>query len=295
MNSLQILAALEQGLIYSLVALATYLTFRMIDFPDLTVDGSFTLGAAVTALLISKQIDPFLAMLLATLAGSLAGALTGWLSIKWDILNLLSGILVMIALYSLNLRIMGGPNISLFNEMTVYQTINGSSLWITSIIILLIASSVISFLNSQFGLAIRASGLNKLLSRAYGIKTGSLTILVLMIANAFVALSGSLFAQLQGFSDISMGPGTVIVGLASVIIGESLFKSKAISLKIASCLIGSILYSLSISFALSIEGFGLKSSDINIITSGLVGITLIFPKLKISLSNQIKQKRVAEC
>lgn len=244
MNTIQILGALELGLIYGLVAIGVYLTFRILDFPDLTVDGSFPLGAAVSAALLLKGAHPLLATGMAVLAGGLAGLITGFLHVRFKILGLLAGILTMTALYSINLRIMGSPNLALLNEVTLFDNrhIIGCMAWICA----LIGGGTVYFLSTHAGLGLRATGINPKVSKAYGVQVGGMVLLGLAISNGITALAGALFAQSQGFADISMGAGTVIVGLASVIIGETILNTRRLSLAILSCLIGSIVYRLAI-------------------------------------------------
>jgi putative ABC transport system permease protein len=282
MNLIQFLGALELGLLYGLVALGVYLTFRAINFPDLTVDGSFPLGAAVTAALLVKGEHPLVATTLATLAGALAGYLTGYLNVRWKILGLLAGILTMTALYSINLRIMARPNIALLTETTLFSYWQGthSLLWMLLGIVLGILALLCWFLNSQFGLAFRGTGINPRVSPAYGIKVEKMTLLGLSLSNALIALSGSLFTQAHGFADISMGTGTLITGLASVIIGESLIHRYSIFLILVGCVLGSILYRLVIAFALNTEIIGLQASDLNLITAVLVVIAMLLPELR---------------
>ncbi len=278
MNILQLLGSCELGLIYALVAIAVYISFRVIDFPDLTVDGSFPLGAAVSASLLINGCNPLLSCGLALLAGLLSGALTGYLSVRWNILGLLAGILTMTALYSINLRVMGNsPNIALLNEPTLFKDMNvaGVLLAITAAVILLLKR----FFSSHFGLGMRAAGINAKAGAAYGIRTGRMKIVALAISNSLVALAGALFAQSQGFADISMGTGTVIVGLASVIIGETIFRPKSIGLALVACMIGSVIYRVVISLALNAHEFGLKASDLNLVTAILVTLTMIGAKL----------------
>lgn len=279
MQLLQFTGALELGLMYGLVAFAAYLTFRVIDFPDLTVDGSFTLGAVLSAVLILKGIDPIIASCLAFMGGGLAGVITGYLHVRWHILNLLAGILTMIALYSINLRIMDQPNLSLLNTATVFSM--GYSVLIIMIIITgIILISLNNFLTSQFGLALRATGINPQTCRSYGISTGTMTIVGLALSNGMVALAGALFAQAQGFADISMGTGTVITGLASVIIGETCIRTRRIHWILISCLLGSILYRLIITVALNTDILGLRVSDLNFITALLVAIMMFVFKTR---------------
>jgi putative ABC transport system permease protein len=278
MNQLQLLGAVEIGLIYSLVAIGVYITFKVIDFPDLTVDGSFTLGAAVSSAMIFDGYNPYLSTIVAILSGAFAGWVTGYLNVRWKILGLLAGILTMTALYSINLRIMGRPNIAIIDSDTVFGN------W--SIILTILGFTIITILKltrffaSEFGLAIRAVGINPKVSSAYGIKVGFMKIVALAISNGIVALAGSLFAQSQGFADISMGTGTIIVGLASVIIGEAIVNPERIWVGLVTCAVGSILYRIAIAFALNAHDIGLEASDLNLITALLVALTMIATRLR---------------
>jgi len=278
MNILQLISVLELGLIFGLVSIAVYLTFKVIDFADLTVDGSFPLGAAITTSLIVVDTNPIVATLIAIFAGGLAGIVTAYLHVRFKMIGLLAGILTMTALYSVNLRIMGRPNIALMDEVTLFSSQN--ALLLVGIIVILLACIIAYFLNSEFGLAIRASGVNGKVAGAYGINVGRMKIITLAISNAIVALAGSLFAQMQGFADISMGTGTVIVGLASVIIGGTIMPSKNILFALIACLMGSILYRFAIAVALNFNEIGLQASDLNLITAALVAGTMIIPQLK---------------
>ena len=279
MNVLQLLGTIEIGLIYALVAIGVYITFRVIDFPDLTVDGSFTSGAAVATVMIASGYNPWIATIVSIITGSFAGMVTGYLNVKWDILGLLAGILTMTALYSINLRIMQRPNIAIMDEPTIF--INDNIISLTLVIVIITALLLTRFFSSEYGLAIRSIGINPKVSKSYGIKVGKMKIIALMFSNAFVALAGALFAQSQGFADISMGNGTIIIGLASVIIGETIFLNpKKIFLALIACVIGSILYRIAIAFALNAHGIGLEVYDLNLITAIIVAFTMILPKLK---------------
>lgn len=284
MQLLQLTSALELGLIYGLVALATYLSFRVINFPDLTVDGSFTLGAVVSAVLILQGINPIIATAGAFVSGTLAGTVTGYLHVRWHILSLLAGILTMIALYSINLRIMGQPNLSLLNASTVFSH-SSSSLVVTAGTVGTILLGLNAFLMSQFGLALRATGINSQTCRSYGVNVGNMTIVGLALSNGIVALAGALFAQTQEFADIAMGTGTVITGLASVIIGETCLKTRNIQWLLLSCLFGAIVYRLAITLALNSDIFGLRVSDLNLITALLVAVMMFAFKRKSSKLN----------
>lgn len=278
MNQLQLLGALEIGIIYALVAIGVYITFKIIDFPDLTVDGSFTLGAAVSAALIANGMNPFLATFLAIISGSVAGMITGYLNVRWNILGLLAGILTMTGLYSINLRIMGKPNIAIIDEQTIFS---GYSIIIVALIILVITTLLLTrFFASEFGLGIRAAGINARISNAYGINVGKMKIIALALSNAIVAFAGALFTQSQSFADISMGTGTVIIGLASVIIGEAMLRPHRILTGLITCALGSVIYRIAIGFALNVNDVGLEASDLNLITVLLVVFTMILPRLK---------------
>ncbi|MBT6551749.1 MAG: ABC transporter permease, partial [Gammaproteobacteria bacterium] len=233
MSLIAFLGAIESGLIFALVALGIYLSFRVLEFPDLTVDGSFPLGAAVSATLIVSGWNPWLATGVAILAGAMAGILTGWLNVQLKILNLLASILTMIALYSINLRIMGRPNVALLGEETILTPIenfgNGfdipfyvSTPIVFVIIVVICTLALLKFLNSETGLALRATGANARMARAQGVKTSWMILIGMALSNALVALAGSLFAQSQGSADVTMGVGVIVVGLASVIGGEAI-------------------------------------------------------------------------
>ena len=272
-----LLSTVELGLIYSLVALGVYLSFRTMNFPDLTVDGTFPLGAAVVAVLLTKGCDPVTATLLATLAGVIAGSITGILHIGLRIMGLLAGILTMTALYSINLRIMGRPNIALLDITTLFSNTSNTSSEIILIlgIVLAIYLLIYLFLKSQFGLGMRAAGMNPSVSRSYGVNVGKTTIFTLALSNGLVALAGALFAQSQGFADVSLGTGTIIIGLASVMLGEAIFRHRHISSDLFGCLVGSILYRIAIAIALNSAVFGLQASDLNLLTSVIVIVALI--------------------
>ena len=291
MNSIQLLGALELGLFYAIVTLGVFLTFRVINFPDLTVDGSFPLGAAVAASMIVGGYHPLLATGVAIVAGGLAGFVTGYLHVRWKILGLLAGILTMTALYSINLRVMGKPNIALLNEATLFSFFKNSHailLTISGIVIILLLL-LYGFLRSQFGLALRATGINARVSPSYGINVGCMTLIGLVISNGLVALAGALYAQAHGFADISMGTGTLITGLASIIVGESLLHKRHIFLVLLSCVIGSVLYREAIALALNTRIAGLQASDLNLITAVLVVFAMLLPQIRQKISSKTKR------
>ncbi|MCK7577840.1 MAG: ABC transporter permease [Chromatiales bacterium] len=236
MSNIALLGAIEIGLVFGLVALGVYLSFRVLQFPDLTVDGSFPLGAAVVATLIVHHVNPWLATLAAALAGALAGLATAWLNLRLRILNLLASILTMIALYSINLRIMGRPNVALLGEETVLSSLQDQAApaYVLTPLAFALAVLVIKllldrFLTSELGLALRATGANPRMARAHGIRTEHAILLGMALSNALVALAGALFAQSQGSADVTMGVGVIVVGLAAVIGGEALLNPRRVA------------------------------------------------------------------
>lgn len=287
MSMYSLWGALEIGLIFGLVALGVLISFRILRFPDLTVDGSFPLGAAVAATLISAGFDPFVATMIATLAGALAGAITGWLNVRLKIMDLLASILMMIALYSINLRIMGRPNVPLITEPTVFTLLQPEMIsdYIMRPLILLVVVAAIKFLldwflGTQIGLAIRSTGSNPRMARSQGIATGAMVLVGLAISNALCALAGALFAQSQGGADISMGIGTIVIGLAAVIVGESIFPSRRLLVMTLAALVGAVVYRFFIALALNADFIGLHAQDLNLVTAVLVTIALVIPLLK---------------
>ena len=291
MSLIASLGAIEIGLIFGLVALGVYLSFRVINFPDLTVDGSFPLGGAVAAALIVTGTDPFVATAAAILAGAAAGALTAWLNVHLRIMQLLASILVMIALYSVNLRVMGKPNVALINDPTIFSAlaIDGvSEIWMKPLVLLVIVIAAKLLLDlffaSELGLAMRATGGSPRMSRAQGISTDRQTIAGLALSNALVALAGALFVQSQGGADISMGVGTIVIGLAAVIIGETLMPARSLVITTLACVIGAVLYRFFIAAALNTEFLGLKAQDLNLVTALLVAFALLVPTYKRKLA-----------
>jgi|688.fasta_scaffold08939_5 putative ABC transport system permease protein len=289
MNTIQIIGAIELGLIYGFVAMGVYLSLRILDFPDLSVDGTFPLGAATCAALIVAGVHPLIATIAAMILGGLAGLITAWLSTHLKFMNLLSGILVMTALYSINLRVMGRPNIPLLGENTLFEEfflcLKGPlglfwRIFPILIFIGLLAYALNCFLKTNTGLALRATGNNARMARAQGINDKAMVSLGLCLANSFVALGGAIFAQVSGYADISMGVGTIIIGLAAVIIGEAVLPIRKISHAILACIAGAILYRFVIATALNIGGSLLQASDLNLVTAVLVGIAMLLPDLK---------------
>jgi len=283
LNSMQ--GAVELGLLYALMALGVYITFRILDFPDLTVDGSFTTGGAIAAIMISNGQSPWLATIAALAGGMVAGAITGLLHTKGKINGLLSGILMMIALYSINLRILGRPNISLLNTDTIFTSISPIPL----MLIIVVAAKLLldAFLKTDLGLALRATGDNPKMIGSFGANTDNTKVIGISLSNGLVAFSGAVVAQQGGFADISMGIGMIVIGLASVIIGEALFGSLTVFRATAAAVLGSVVYRIVVALALRVEW--LKASDLKLITALIVIFALVLP----SAQRAIKQKSVA--
>lgn len=283
-----ILRTVEQGLAFGLLAMGVYITFRILDFPDLTVEGSFPLGAAITARFIVMGTDPFLATLFAFAAGACAGIITGLINTKLKIAGLLAGILTMTSLYSINLRIMGRSNIPLLREPTIINRIEGFveklgmnsdyvSLFAFIIIIFLIKILLDYFLYTEMGMSLRATGNNPVMIESLGVNTDVYKIMGLALANGLVALSGSIVAQYQGFTDVGMGIGMIVIGLASVIIGEVVIRTSKIPLATLGVIVGAIIYRLAIALALQL---GFAPTDLKIVTAVLVIFSLGAPTLR---------------
>ena len=275
-----------EGLAYGFVAIGVYITFRVLAFPDLTVDGSFPLGGAVAAILIVNGINPWLATTAALVAGICAGLGTSLLNTKLRINALLAGILMMVALYSINLMIMGRANIPLLREVTVFEQVSqflGIRTGVTlSIIFMVVLTCMILailnwFLRTEIGLALRATGENEQMVRGLGADTNMTTILGVSISNGLVALSGALIAQNQGFSDVGMGIGMIVMGLASVIIGEGLFRPRGITAVLLAVVGGTFAYRLFLSVALRL---GLPPADLKLVTALLVIVALAIPFIR---------------
>lgn len=279
--------AVSQGILWSIMTLGVYITFKVLDFADLTVDGSFATGGAVTAILISHGMNPFLSLLFALAAGMVCGFITGFLHTKLEIPGILAGILTMIALYSINIRIMGQANIPLLGISTIITSVSAAypvlSVNMISLIIgLLFSVAVIAFLywffGTEIGCSIRATGNNEYMVRALGVNTDKTKILGLVLSNGLVALSGAMVAQSQGYADVGMGTGTIMIGLASVIIGEVLMGNRfSFAYKLLSVVVGSVIYRMVIALVLR---FGMKSTDLKLFTSIIVAIALAIPVVK---------------
>ena len=287
--------AVEQGLIYGLMALGVYVSFRVLAFPDLSVDGTFPLGAAVAAALIIGGWDPFLASLVALGAGAVAGAFTGILATKFRIQGLLAGVLTMIMLYSLNLRIMGRPNLPLLGRPSAL-TVTVQALHLTPPWGLVLVAAILAlgvkflldlFFHTELGTAMRATGDNPEMVRAFGVNPETMVILGLALSNGLVALAGALVAQYSGFADVGMGVGTIVAGLASVIVGEMLFRPRTVIWATVAALVGSCLYRGAILVALRYGGaLGFTASDLKLLTALVVLGALMAPAIRARLKGE---------
>ncbi|GEO37570.1 ABC transporter permease [Skermanella aerolata] len=301
MSTVALLGAAELGLVFALVALGVFISFRVLDFPDLTVDGSFPLGAAVAATLILADWNPWVATGIAMLAGAASGIVTATLNVRFKILHLLASILTMIALFSINLRVMGRPNVAILIQDTVLtpfydlgQTLGLSDAVVRPLFVLAVVLVVVAllarFLTSEFGLAMRATGVNARMARAQGVSTDLHIYVGMALSNALVGLAGALFAQTNGFADVTSGIGTIVIGLAAVIVGETVVRSRVIVWMLVGCVVGSILYRIAIQVALNADFIGLRASDLNLVTALLVAGALILPRIR----NPLKARAGAE-
>ncbi len=275
---------LEQGLMYAIMVVGVYLTYRVLDYADLSVDGSFALGAAIAATLIFQGYNPWLATGIAFFGGCLAGIFTGVLHTKFKITPLLSGILTMTALYSVNLRVMGQPNISLLNTRTIITDVANlpyledyAALVLSLATVILLGLLIYRFLLTEIGVALRATGDNELMITSQGVNTDIMKIAGLALSNGLVAFAGSYVAQNQQFADASMGIGIIIAGLASVIIGEVLIGTSSIGRTIIAVICGGVIYRIIIAVVLQL---GLEATDLKLLTALIVIIALISPGLK---------------
>lgn len=298
------ISALNEGLLFSLLALGVFISFRILNFPDLTVDGSYPLGAAVVASLIVRNVNPGWAILAALLCGGIAGLFTGFLHTKLKITPLLAGILAMICLYSINLRIMGRPNISLSPYLghktfvtylrMFFPTLPQAYVILLFLIVIVIVAKILMdlFFHTEVGLAIRATGDNELMIRSQGVNTDFTKLIGLSLSNALVALSGGLYAQHQGFSDINMGIGMIIAGLASVIIGQALIPVRRLGVMTGAVIVGAVCYRAVLAAALKWGyNFGFKPTDLKLLTGILVIIVLSFPVFHGRFKLRLLQKK----
>lgn len=287
MSMFAFMGAIELGFIFAFVGIGVYLSFRVLDFPDLTIDGTFVLGGAVYALLVTFGCNPWLAMLAAFFAGCLAGLITAMLNLKFEILNLLASILTMTALYSINLYVMlGQGNLSILGLPSVLTPFYGMfgledyyvRIIVFALMVLITLILIWAFLSSQMGLAMRATGINPKMARAQGVNTAFHVYLGLALSNGLVAIGGSLLTQATAVIDITSGIGTIVFGLAAVIIGEALFRSRNLLIILISCIVGSVLYRVAVFLALS-GFFNIDpSKNLQLVTAVIVALFLIVPR-----------------
>jgi putative ABC transport system permease protein len=298
MSLYELFGTVEIGLVFGLVALGAFLSFRVLGFPDLTVEGSFPLGAAVAAVLIANLgVNPWLATIAGAVAGFGAGYVTALLNVRFNILHILAGILVSISLYSINLRIMGGPNKPLMGAPSLFGGFQGFGLpsymispILVLIIVLVIKFALDLFLRTGLGLAMRAAGANPAMAAANGVNVGQMKLLGIGLANALTGLAGALFAQIFGAADAYMGIGIVIIGLASVIVGTSILPTRSIVQATFACLVGAMLYRFAVAFALDAGFLGLHASDVQLVTAILVALTLIAQTSRSGFSGILKRR-----
>lgn len=279
-----IISAVSQGLLWSILALGLFVSFRILDLADMTTEGSFPLGAAVAVQAITLGANPYLAIIFAIIAGSSAGLITGFLITKLQIPSLLAGILTMTGLYSINLRVMGRANISLLGKDTIFTVFKNMNLprhfdtiALGMMVVVLIIGLYVIFFKTEFGQAVIATGDNEAMARSLGISTNTMKIVGLMISNGIVALAGSIIAQDNGYADISMGIGTIVIGLASIIIGEVLFTNVSFKMRLVCLMLGSVLYRLIMVMVLEA---GMNPNDFKLISAVLLTFFLALPKIK---------------
>lgn len=287
--------SISQGLVWGVMALGVYVTFKLLDFADLTVDSSICTGGAVSAVLISHGVNPLLSLAFSVLAGMLAGAITGLLHTKLGIPPILAGILTQLGLYSVNMRILGRANLSLLGQNTVISSGNlAMAIAIGALFALIVVGVMYWFFGTELGCAIRATGNNQNMVRAQGVNTDTTKLVALMISNGLVGLSGGLLAQYSGYADVGMGRGAIVIGLASVIIGEVVFGQKgSFAWRLTAVVVGAILYYTVIAFVLQI---GLNTNDLKLFSAVIVAIALATPTLQKknrSRKNAKKQKAAA--
>lgn len=292
-----IVSSFSQGLFWAIMAIGVFITFRILDIADLTAEGSFPLGAAAAASLIVAGVNPLLATLLAVVAGALAGLVAGFLHTKMQIPAIITGILVLTGLYSINIRVMGQSNLALLNEETLltYMQDLGLSVQMAPLVLgvlslALVIGIMVWFMNTEYGLALRTTGDNKIMAEANGIETDSMIILGYMISNSMIALSGALLAQYNGYSDISMGTGTIVIGLAGVVIAEVLVKDARIFKRLLSIFAGAFIYRLVIDMIMRQTAIAITPSDIKIISAVILAVILWAPQVSIGR----KKKKVTE-
>lgn len=279
-----IISALAQGLIWSLLALGLFISFRVLNLADMSTEGTFTLGAATAVQCITLGMSPYLAVLVAILAGAAAGGITGFLITRLNVPTLLAGILTMTGLYSINLRIMGKANLNLLGKETVYTPFesldlprNYDTILIGLLLVLVLIVLYTLFFKTEFGQALIATGDNEVMARSLGVRTNTMKTIGLMLSNGIVALAGSIIAQDNGYADVGMGIGAIVIGLASIIIGEAIYGHVSLPIRLVLITVGSVLYRLIMVLVLEA---GLNPNDFKLISAILLASFLAMPKLK---------------
>lgn len=290
--------AIAQGLLWAVMTLGVYITYKILDVADLSVDGTFALGGAVSAVMIVNGANPLLALLVSMVTGMVAGAVTGLLHTMLEVPILLAGILTQLGLYSINMRIMGRANTPLLGETTLFTILKNatglSSVWVNTIIGLIFCIALIAimyaFFGTELGCALRATGDNGNMARALGVSTKGMIVLGLLLSNGLVALSGGLVAQNQGYADVGMGTGTIVIGLASIIIGSSLFRfiGGSFGAKLTGAVLGSIVYRIIIALVLQL---GMDTNDLKLLTAVMVGVALSVPMVRRKLREKNAARR----
>ena len=266
-----IIDAIEEGLLFSIVSMGVYITYKILDFPDLSVDGTYPLGAAITAILLINGVNPWLAIIISAVGGAIAGGITAFLHVKLKISNLMSGILVMIALYSVNLRIMGRSNTPLFSTKTIFKNTNLKSIFIIIIMVVICKIIIDTFLKTKRGFLLIAVGDNEQVVSSLGINKNGVKVLGLMISNGLVGMAGAIQAQKYGYADVTMGQGIVVMGLATVVIGITIFCKLSLFKCTTLSILGAIIYKVAIAIALRVN---FNPNDLKLITAIIVIIAL---------------------
>ena len=266
-----IIGAIEEGLLFSIVSMGVYITYKILDFPDLSVDGTYPLGAAITAVLLINGVNPWLAIIISAVGGAIAGGTTAFLHVKLKISNLMSGILVMIALYSVNLRVMGKSNTPLFSTKTIFKNTNLKSIFIIIIMVIICKIIIDTFLKTKRGFLLIAVGDNEQVVSSLGINKNGVKVLGLMISNGLVGMAGAIQAQKYGYADVTMGQGIVVMGLATVVIGITIFGKLSLLKCTTLSILGAIIYKVAIAIALRVN---FNPNDLKLITAIIVIIAL---------------------
>lgn len=290
-----VLSSLSQGLLWSIMAIGVYLTFRILDVADLTAEGSYPLGGAIAAISIVNGVNPLLATLLAFLGGALAGLVAGLVHTKMKIPTLLTGIVVLTGLYSVNLKVLGKANLALLKQTTLVTQLRDLGLdktWAVILIGLVVAGLVLGLLmlllNTEIGLSLRATGDNIPMSAANGVDTDQMKMVGYALSNGLIALCGALLAQNNGYADINSGVGTIVIGLASIIIAEVVFRDLTIGKRLASIVVGSVIYRLILLAILSLPG--VDADLVKLFSAGLLALVLFVPELQQQL--KIRQPKL---